>query len=248
MGLGTHAAAVALLGRAYRIITGMLPPRLAASIDYLRPGLRLAVLGEGPLNGQVQRQQAIRRLVAAIPFDEIIETGTFRGISTEFFAALSGVPVYSAESNLRLVEFARRRLAMWPTVRVEFTDSRAMLRRLSQRPDVREKTALFYLDAHWDRDLPLRDEIQIVVRAWEQAVVVIDDFQVPGDSGYAFDDYGPGMRLDTSYLPMDSLAGWGLFFPAAASVTETGARRGWAMLVSPSLLSVVASISDFRRA
>ena len=36
-----------------------------------------------------------------------------------------------------------------------------------------------YLDAHWDESLPLREEIEIVARAWSQAAIVDrTDFQV----------------------------------------------------------------------
>ena len=82
--------------RAYDVGAGLLPPRLAARIDYVLRGFRTPSLESGPLNGQVRRQQAIRELVGAIPFVEVVETGTFRGASTEFFAALTGLPVYSA--------------------------------------------------------------------------------------------------------------------------------------------------------
>jgi predicted O-methyltransferase YrrM len=225
-----------------------MPPRLAARIDFLVPGFRTPEAGDAPLNGQVRRQQAIRQLVAAIPFDEVVETGTFRGASTEFFAALTGLPVYSAEGNPRFFEFARRRLAGWPSVHVDLADSRTMLRRLSQRVDIDEKTALFYLDAHnWDKDLPLREEVTIVARGWRRAVVVIDDFRVPDDPGYAFDDYGPGKRLDASYLPMEDLAGWELLYPAAPAMTETGRRRGSVVLVCSELVKAVSGIPELRR-
>ena len=65
-------------------------------------------------------------------------------------------------------------------------------------------------------------------------MVVVDDFEVPGDTGYTFDDYGPGKRLCVDYLP--DVPGWGLFFPSLASAEETGGRRGCAVLVSPALL------------
>jgi hypothetical protein len=32
-------------------------------------------------------------------------------------------------------------------------------------------------------------------------VAMIDDFRVPGDEGYAYDDYGPGKALTADYLP-----------------------------------------------
>ena len=62
-----------------------------------------------------------------------------------------------------------------------------------------------YLDAHWAEELPLAEELCIVASAWTRCVVMVDDFQVPGDSGYAYDDYGPGLALTEDYLPASIL-------------------------------------------
>lgn len=52
-----------------------------------------------------------------------------------------------------------------------------------------------YLDAHWGEDLPLAEKLEIVFSWDSDAIVMIDDFQVPDDPGYAYDDYGPGKAL-----------------------------------------------------
>ena len=79
-----------------------------------------------------------------------------------------------------------------------------------------------YLDAHWNDDLPLVEELQIVSAGWPRAVIMIDDFQVPGDAGYGYDDWGPGRALTEDLLPATALAGWSLTYPSAASDYETG--------------------------
>ena len=133
-------------------------------------------------------------------------------------------------------------------MQIEFGDSRRMLRRLSQRVGIGEKTALFYLDAHWDEDLPLAEEITIVARNWGRAVVVIDDFCVPDDQGYGWDDYGPGKQLESSYLRIEDIAGWTFFYPTAPAKAETGPRRGYIVLVCPELVQAVSGIQELRRA
>jgi hypothetical protein len=53
----------------------------------------------------------------------------------------------------------------------------------------------FHLDAHWEGDLPLQEEIEIILGRFPNFLIMIDDFRVPGDSGYGFDDYGRGKML-----------------------------------------------------
>ena len=171
-----------------------------------------------------------------IHFDRILETGTFRGTSTEFFATVFQTPVHTVESNARYCVDSRQRLATEPGVTVELGDSRTFLERYFDQANVREQTLFVYLDAHWEEDLPLAEELAAIARATTRCIVMIDDFQVPGDSGYAYDDYGPGKALVEDYLPQSLLKGWALMYPTAPSEEETGAKRGCCVLVSPGLL------------
>jgi hypothetical protein len=69
-----------------------------------------------------------------------------------------------------------------------------------------------------------------LLSGWETVCILIDDFNVPGDEGYAYDDYGQGFALDVrllSGLPLEDVF---LFFPRISSVEETGRRRGWVVL------------------
>jgi hypothetical protein len=222
----------ALFEKLYLRVTKYLPPDIAGRLDLARPSYRLS--WGGPLNGQEARQQIIRDLAKAIPFDQVIETGAYRGTSTEFFSAIFGVPVATVEANPRFYLYSKRRLAAHRNVTVELGDSRPFLRDLAERPD-RGEAVFVYLDAHWEDDLPLAEELQIIASAWSQAVVMIDDFQVPDDSGYSYDDYGVGKALVEDYLPEHVLTGWKMYYPAVASDRETGARRGSCVLVSPAL-------------
>ena len=63
----------------------------------------------------------------------------------------------------------------------------------------------FHVEAMLRHHLPLADEIEIISGGWPDFVIMIDDFCVPGDDGYEFDDYGPGRRLDVEYLEPGSL-------------------------------------------
>jgi hypothetical protein len=227
-----------LFERAYLKFTDAAPARLATRLDLMRPSYWAAP----PLNGQRERQRIVRELARAIEFDEVVETGTFRGATTLFFSSLLGRPVHSAELLQRYYGFAEVRCAADPNIRLTRGDSREFLRGLA--PQIEDHTTLFYLDAHWEADVPRFEELEIVAGR-ERAVVMIDDFQVPGDHGYGFAQYG-GAPLNLEYLP--ELPGWSTFFPAVPSSEETGARRGCIVLASASLAEAVERLGTLRAA
>lgn len=185
----------------------------------------------GPLNGQEFRRRVFQELHAAIGFGAIVETGTFRGSSTEWFAVTTGLPVFTVEAVERTFAFARLRLRRFGTqVQLELGDSRSFLRRLCQDPALPADHLFFYLDAHWEDDLPLREEVRCIFSRWPDAVAMIDDFQVPG-TAYGFDDYGQGKALTVDYLaPVIRDLNLSVFFPAVDASAETGLRRGTAVL------------------
>ena len=228
-----------LLNRTYEMVTGLLSPDLAGRLDLYRPGVRES--WGGPLNGQERRRAIVRSLARVMDVDVVIETGTYRGTSTEFFSAVFGVPVETVEGNPRLFTYSRRRLAFDPKISVTLGDSRAFLREVAQRRS--HQTAFLYLDAHWENELPLREELEIIRDHWKSAAVLVDDFRVPGDDGYGYDDYGAGQALVEEYLP--PMPGWTLLYPVAPSATETGARRGSCVLLSPALGDV--ALPELRR-
>jgi hypothetical protein len=233
-----------ILNSAYSKATRFLSPDLAGRIDLLRPSFRGS--WGGPLNGQQRRCEIVRDLAHAISFDRAIETGTYRGTSTEFFSAVMGTPIETVEANPRFFAYSSRRLAILPSVHVVPGDSRPFLQNLAKGPGATNESVFVYLDAHGKDDLPLAQELQIIARSWTQAVVMIDDFQVPDDDGYGFDDYGSGKKLAKSILPADDLAGWQLFYPKAHSSSETGARRGCCVLVPPALFAHVRGVASLR--
>jgi len=221
------------LERTYRRVTRHLPPELAGRLDLRMPSYWGC--WSGPLNGQARRREILRELARAIQFDRVLETGTYRGTTTEFFAAVFGAPVYTVERDPRHYAFSSRRLSVLADVHVELGDSREFLARLADEAWVKTETVFIYLDAHWQEDLPLAEELRIIPAAWSRCVVMVDDFQIPGDIGYQYDDYGPGQALVEEYLPASALEGWSLSYPSAPSGEETGFKRGCCVLASPTL-------------
>jgi len=183
------------------------------------------------LNGQRHRKQIFRDLVSACAFDAIVETGTFKGDSTAYMAQTANLPVYTSEVNSRFSLLARIRLRSFSTVRFFQGDSREFLQRLPAILKDRTKRLFFYLDAHWYADLPLEGELGIISKDWQNFVIMIDDFQVPGDAGYGYDSYGENQTLTvdrfSSVFGKHRLVP---FFPSLPSGKETGIRRGCVVL------------------
>jgi hypothetical protein len=114
-------------------------------------------------------------------------------------------------------------------------DSRTFLKELFQT-NSSWKMPFFYLDAHWGPDLPLADEISLIVADFAEFVICVDDFKHP-DPGYGYDRYSDETELSLEHLrPRLSLGSKPMFlYPAAPAETETGARRGTLFIVPLSL-------------
>jgi hypothetical protein len=215
----------------YEALMGMLPARLRGRIDYRLGHHAMFFPWGGPMNGQTARLEAVRELIISAQPRLIVETGSYRGTTTEWLAQF-GIPVTSVEINPRFHEFSRLRLAQFANVTMVRASSVEFLRDMKPETAVDARPVLFYLDSHWEDYLPLRDELELIFARLPGAIAVIDDFRVPDDPGYGFDDYGPGKALDIDYVMRSGLPGMFTFFPIVEGRQETGARRGCAVLTA----------------
>ena len=186
----------------------------------------------GPFNGQPARRRLAEDIMALKPPAAIVETGTYLGATTELFGS-RGVPVFTIEAQPRNYGFSRARFLRNRHIQVIFGDSRAKLLGLFDGPlaFATSKTVFAYLDAHWQKDLPLAEEIDIVFARCPGAIVMVDDFKVPDDPGYGFDNYGPGKALTPDYIvPAITRHGLVAFYPATPSAEEGGSKRGCVVL------------------
>ncbi len=210
------------------------PTRLAGAVDYFLDLVPRDRWG-GAMNGQDRRLELVSEILDAIAFEIVVETGTYRGSTAAWLAGRTQSMVYTVDSNPRFYEYARRRLAGHRNLRAFLGDSREFLARLAAEPAA--EPAFFYLDAHWNSDLPLASEIALILENWEQSVVLVDDFRVPDDPGYGWDSYSGIGEISLDLL--EDIVPGGLvhyFFPSAPSNEETGARRGSAVITASSRL------------
>jgi hypothetical protein len=212
---------------------------LAAAKYVLRRLLRQQTIRG--FNGQAARQTLFRNIIANTRPHAIVETGTFFGTTTEFMSQ-TGLPIFTIEADPRHYGIARARLWRMRNIQLIYGDSLTALRMLFDGPlhPLSDRALFFYLDAHGNLDLPLAEEIDIIFRRCSSAVVMIDDFQVPSDPGYGYDNYGPGKALVSGYIRPAMLAHQlGAFYPCAPSAAETGARRGCVVLAKDAYLGPV---------
>ncbi len=141
----------------------------------------------------------------------------------------------------RYFHVARHLLRDLEEVHIHNLDSRVLLKQLAADDALRTVCTFFYLDAHWYGDLPLAEELEVIASTWSEWVALVDDFQVPGDDGYGFDDYGEGKSLTLDYIgPLLGRHALPAFFPAEPSGVETGARRGSLVTCATALTAKVA--------
>ena len=57
--------------------------------------------------------------------------------------------------------------------------------------------------------------MKIILAECADPVIMIDDFRVPFDPGYEWDDYGPGNRVDLEQLKWLQSSDCRFFFPVA---------------------------------
>ncbi len=210
----------------------------AADLELASPELQKC--WGGPFNGQVGRQAIMLDLLGLLNPSAVVETGTFRGISTEWFAQHCQEPILTCEKEKLYFLQAQARLSGYSNIDLRLGDSRQFLREnLGNLPRV--KSILVYLDAHWECDLPLKEELRSIFDRQPKAVVVIDDFKVPDDPGYGWDDYGPYGSIELELIAGSIPADTHIFFPSLSSSEETGARRGCCVVASESATIVAQS-------
>lgn len=182
----------------------------------------------GPFNGQSVRKQLFWDVIKSQSPQIIIETGTYRGTTTAMLAR-SGLPIYTIEKSARNLGFARAQLRGINNITSLAGDSRNVLQILfhNELAKYRDNPIFVYLDAHWGKELPLAQEIEMVFTNAPMAIVMIDDFAVPFDAGYGFDDYGPAGALNADYIaPAVQKHQLYTFYPSTPSEEESGGRRG----------------------
>ena len=231
----------------YNFAISILPTKLRGAVDYHVGHHSLFFPWGGPMNGQTARLEAVREIICELQPNVIVETGTYRGTTTEWLAQF-GPQVFSVEINERFFEFSRRRLAKKKNVKLTLGNSVDFLKTIAKYERITSGCVVFYIDSHWEDHLPLREEMETIFKEYDSFVAIIDDFKVESDDGYGYDDYGPGKALTLDFLMSCDLPGLAAFFPSTAARSETGDRRGSIFVTaSPTVADMLSQLPLLRR-
>jgi len=117
----------------------------------------------------------------------VIETGTYQGASTAFFA-LAFPEVHTIDISPQFRGESQERLSSFANIQFHLGSSEKVLAHIL--PTLKDRFILFYLDAHWDEFWPLLDELEEINKTHHQrCIIVIDDIKVPGRNDIPFDAY-----------------------------------------------------------
>lgn len=189
-------------------------------------------------NGDGIERALMKRLVASLNIDMIVETGTYLG-STAYFLSKSfpNIRIVTVESNDAHYQKAREILSGCGNVKQYLGSSIEVLGGLDWR---NVRNPLFYLDAHWGEVFPLGRELDFISARVARAVIMVDDFQVEGRPDYAF---AVNHGRDTSFGPK-----WhGRTSEELPGVSNVGYIKGFIDLTDSVLLWPNYTYQDMRR-
>lgn len=200
-------------------------------LDHIEPYLYMDNWSSLPFNGQSRRMRVISDISQRLDVGAVIETGTFLGSSTPYLAGFFRCKTYTIEIDQFNAERAQKRFDQNHKnldIEMRLGDSAIKIVELLGLIDPR-KVVFAYLDAHWLDAIPTKAEIQALLDWGGQWIAVVDDFKVPGDSGYKFDSYGQTI-IGLEIIPNDSnLEVW---VPKESSALESGVRSGTGYIFS----------------
>ena len=174
-----------------------------------------------PFNGQKIRKKMIDEIFLKLKPNMIVETGTYLGNTLDYFLTFN-IPTYSIEMNEKFYYIAKSRFLENKNLNLVLGDSASFLKELKNYED----TILVYLDAHWYSKLPLNEELEAISK-FTNAIVLIDDFKVPGKNNWKYDSYNnTNLTIDSVDIPTVYKS----FFPNYTPLEDGGLGTGCMLL------------------
>jgi len=123
-----------------------------------------------------------------------VETGTLYGNTAGYAHRAFKTPVFTSEISGTYFKVGKVNLLWAKDVNRYLSDSPDFLREVCNSKLIGERP-MFWLDAHWYESLPLAEELVVIGKQCQSATILIDDFYVPWDTDFCYDEY-PSARID----------------------------------------------------
>ena len=181
-----------------------------------------------PFNGDTIAQATVIELKDKFRIEGCIETGTCLGSTTHFLSQLFDW-VVTFENNQKFYELATKRYEGIKDIDwVRQSSSYALANLAYELP---EERLLFFLDAHWEKSCPLKDELSQIAfmvsyLGFPPPVIMIHDWKVPDHPELGFDSYN-GQDFEWTWIKPGVDAIYGLDnYDIEFNSEATGAKRG----------------------
>lgn len=156
--------------------------------------LKLMPFQDSAFNGDKFIEQEFLKLKHKFDIINAVETGTCLG-STTLFLSNNFQNVYTVEINPEYLHIAKQKFISRKNITTYQGDSVKLLNHIIEGL---EGETIFFLDAHWEKQCPLLDELASISAAGIRPIIAIHDFHVPR-SGLGFDSYN-GQPFNFSWL------------------------------------------------
>ena len=147
--------------------------------------------GGGPFGFDIHHALEIDYLIKKYNIEKIVETGTNMGDTAEYLAKnYPEIKLITTETVSDFFNFSKKRLKKYSNALVLNENSEKVT--LIEGKDTNR--TLYYLDAHWEKYWPLKDEIENIKRG----VICVGDFNI-GNNLYGYDHYN-GIDCDENLI------------------------------------------------
>jgi len=251
----TYSTRQRITSKAFRVIFKLGPkfvlgPNLSRFVlNYIDPYIYIDRWSSQPFNGQSARYRQIVLISEFFKPTVAIETGTYLGTSTPALANLVSRETFTIEFVRKFAEKSKKRFEnKFGSLNINLLhgDSAFLMKEILGKLSPGSDSILAYLDAHWEAEIPTRNELLQLVNWGGSWVAVIDDFEVPGDASYGFDKYGD-LVVDKSMIPL--VENIQVLVPRSTAEKESGAKKGTAYVFGQSFsnLNLEVEFPELRR-
>jgi len=160
---------------------------------------------------------------------QFIETDTNVGSTLHYFARhFPATPCFSCEPDPDAFNFARKKSAELKNAQVFQQTSPGFLHNLDK--SVLNRDTLFWVDSHgYGFKWPLREEVAFITNSFRRGCIFIDDFKVPGQPQFSFDEYdGQICAFEEIKSSLRPCLRFQIVYPSYSEKTSTfHPLRGW---------------------